>query len=108
MKTPTKAVLLLALSQASHHVNAFSAPAQLSVGPRAISLTGPGIQFARTKSIHGSSYTGLRMSAPAAAAESTDDPLFEGFGKGIARDYKARLPLYKSDITDGLNPQVRT
>jgi len=38
--------------------------------------------------------------------ESTDDgPLFEGLGKGIVRDYKARLPLMKSDITDGLNTQ---
>lgn len=31
--------------------------------------------------------------------------LFEGFGKGILRDYKNRLPLFASDITDGLNVQ---
>lgn len=36
---------------------------------------------------------------------STSEPLFESIGKGIARDYKARLPLYASDITDGLNTQ---
>lgn len=36
-----------------------------------------------------------------------EDPLFEGLGVGIKRDYSARLPLYKSDITDGLNVQVR-
>lgn len=39
--------------------------------------------------------------------ESSDenDPLFEGPGVGIKRDYEMRLPLYKSDITDGLNVQ---
>ena len=31
--------------------------------------------------------------------------LLEPFGTGIARDYKARLPLYASDIKDGLNTQ---
>lgn len=36
---------------------------------------------------------------------SSKDQLFEGIGKGISRDYAARLPLYKSDITDGLNTQ---
>ena len=36
-----------------------------------------------------------------------DEPLFEPLGVGIRRDYSARLPLYKSDITDGLNVQVR-
>lgn len=34
------------------------------------------------------------------------EELFEPFGKGIARDYKARLPLMGSDIKDGLNVQV--
>ena len=43
----------------------------------------------------------------AAAASSTDEktPLFEAPLKGISRDYKMRLPLYKSDIKDGLNTQ---
>jgi hypothetical protein len=36
---------------------------------------------------------------------SKDEPLFEPIGRGIARDYGKRLPLYKSDITDGLNVQ---
>ena len=31
------------------------------------------------------------------------EKLFESFGVGILRDYKARLPLFKSDIQDGLN-----
>eukprot|EP00985_Skeletonema_marinoi_P003346 scaffold1414_cov175-Skeletonema_marinoi.AAC.5 len=38
-------------------------------------------------------------------ADDKDPPLFEGLLKGITRDYKMRLPLYKSDITDGLNTQ---
>lgn len=52
----------------------------------------------------------LRMSSATAALtppeEEDLDPLFEGIGKGIVRDYKARLPLYGSDIKDGLNFQV--
>ena len=52
----------------------------------------------------------LSMSTTDAAAISTTDddkdpPLFEPFLKGIKRDYKMRLPLYKSDVTDGLNSQ---
>lgn len=34
-----------------------------------------------------------------------DPPLFEPFLEGIVRDYRMRLPLYKSDVTDGLNVQ---
>ena len=37
--------------------------------------------------------------------ESKDPPLFEPFFRGIRRDYQMRLPLYKSDIADGLNAQ---
>jgi hypothetical protein len=33
------------------------------------------------------------------------EPLFEGVGKGIVRDYKERIPWFVSDITDGLNMQ---
>ena len=40
------------------------------------------------------------------SSSTATEPLFEGFGKGVLRDYKARLPLYKSDIKDGLNVQV--
>ncbi|GKY91912.1 hypothetical protein MPSEU_000162800 [Mayamaea pseudoterrestris] len=38
-------------------------------------------------------------------SSKNDAPLFEGFGKGIVRDYKARLPYYWSDFKDGLNGQ---
>jgi len=50
----------------------------------------------------------ILSSTPTAASETSDakeDPLFEGIGKGIMRDFKGRLPLYKSDIKDGLNVQ---
>ena len=36
---------------------------------------------------------------------SKDPPLFEPFLEGIVRDYRMRLPLYKSDVVDGLNVQ---
>ena len=54
--------------------------------------------------------TSLYMSSTTAeaAVETNDDeetPLFEPLLKGIKRDYKMRLPLYKSDVTDGLNSQ---
>ena len=45
------------------------------------------------------------MSSSSTAVSNDDDPMFESFGKGIIRDYKARLPLYASDIKDGLNTQ---
>lgn len=38
-------------------------------------------------------------------AVDEEEPLFEGIGKGIGRDYKARLPLFASDVKDGLNSQ---
>ena len=34
-----------------------------------------------------------------------EEKLFESFGKGIVRDYKARMPFFWSDIKDGLNAQ---
>ncbi|KAL7504892.1 hypothetical protein ACHAXN_002437 [Cyclotella atomus] len=47
----------------------------------------------------------LFMSDAAATADDKDPPLFEAPLKGISRDYGMRLPLYKSDITDGINTQ---
>jgi len=40
-----------------------------------------------------------------AAGNEQKEPLFEGVGKGVVRDYKERIPLFVSDITDGLNMQ---
>jgi hypothetical protein len=39
------------------------------------------------------------------AGSDDAEPLFEPLGVGIKRDYGGRLPLYKSDITDGINVQ---
>lgn len=36
----------------------------------------------------------------------SSEPLFEGIGRGVVRDYRMRLPFFKSDISDGLNGQV--
>lgn len=46
------------------------------------------------------------IKALSSSAATVNEPLFEGFGEGVLRDYKARLPLYLSDIKDGLNVQV--
>jgi hypothetical protein len=42
---------------------------------------------------------------PESEPDIEKEPLFEGVGRGILRDYRKRLPLLKSDITDGLNVQ---
>lgn len=47
----------------------------------------------------------MSTDAAAIADDDKDPPLFESPLKGITRDYRMRLPLYKSDITDGLNTQ---
>ena len=109
MKTKNTS-LFAVLLQVAHHAGAFTATTQFSVASRAVSIPSSSAQFSGTKSIHGSSRkcTGLSMTATTTAVppEEESESLFEGFGKGISRDYKARLPLYKSDIKDGLNSQV--
>ena len=99
----TSGILYLFLT---HHAASFSTISQLSVAPRALPARTHGIQFARTKP----SGTNLKMSSSEATLATEEDPvpLFEGLGKGIVRDWKGRLPLYSSDIKDGLNTQVRT
>jgi hypothetical protein len=47
----------------------------------------------------------LRMSDVAVPSSEPEEKLFEGLGVGVMRDLKARLPLYGSDITEGLNIQ---
>ena len=103
-----KLVKAFILLQLLHHAIAFSVPSQLSVAPRAMATGGYGIQFARNKGVT----TSLKMSSSTAVVPEDEptpknEPLFEGFGKGILRDYKARFPLYGSDFKDGLNTQVR-
>lgn len=52
--------------------------------------------------------TSTASTASTTSKEGNEDetPLFENFLVGIKRDYAKRLPLYKSDITDGLNAQA--
>ena len=53
--------------------------------------------------------TSLVMASDAVAGsdDGQSGNIFEAPGKGILRDYKARLPHFLSDIKDGLNIQVR-
>lgn len=46
-----------------------------------------------------------RYISSATSLKSSSEALFEGPGLGIRRDYKMRLPYFKSDIKDGLNIQ---
>mmetsp|Transcript_61466 Transcript_61466/g.73943 ORF Transcript_61466/g.73943 Transcript_61466/m.73943 type:complete len:596 (-) Transcript_61466:144-1931(-) len=46
-----------------------------------------------------------QASSTGEAAGQDGEALFEPLLKGIKRDYAARLPMYISDITDGLNTQ---
>jgi len=46
------------------------------------------------------------VKAPARQGGTNALPLLEPFGVGIRRDFSRRLPLYKSDLTDGLNAQT--
>jgi len=100
MITPT-AILLLVLCHSIDNARAFSTPAQISLGHRALVSNPMNVQM---KSNSGS----LKMTTAATkgdASSQSDDPMFEGLGKGISKDFSARLPFYKSDITDGLNSQ---
>lgn len=47
----------------------------------------------------------MSTDAAAVSIDDKDPPLFESLLKGIKRDYGMRLPLFMSDITDGLNTQ---
>jgi len=97
--------VLIAFSSGS--ATAFqTSPSLLTRTAAANSLTFP----AKTK-YAGSVNSRLYMSDAAAANEklfdaaAANEKLFEGIGVGIKRDYKARLPLYRSDFKDGLNVQ---
>jgi len=47
----------------------------------------------------------LSLSTATPAIEDSSDKIFEPLGVGIKRDFKRRLPHYKTDMTDGLNAQ---
>jgi len=108
MKVKSAAILLV-ISQSVDYGEAFSGlSTRASIGPRAVVTTSAGTKFVHHQgSTIRATRSKLQMSQSTSVAPSPEEnsALFEGFGKGIARDYKARLPLYKSDITDGLNVQ---
>lgn len=83
-------------------VSSFSGPSQLSSLNSRI-ITPVQIQFAQHDRMFKSKKQGLHMSTTTASSDS--EPMFESFGTGVKKDYKARLPFFKSDITDGLNTQ---
>jgi len=95
--------LLFAFINALTRVSSFSGHAGLSSTFNSRVLTPTLVNYVQSGP-HKSKKNGLQMSDTAAVA-SSDEPMFEGIGKGINRDWKARFPLYKSDITDGLNTQ---
>ena len=91
-----------------HHVHAFSIPSSATTARAVMSSQLSLIHSGRTLNkgkINSSPSTSTKLYSSTSASSSNSEPLIEPIGKGIARDYKARLPLYKSDITDGLNFQ---
>jgi hypothetical protein len=100
MRTTKLAAAIAVLLAGAETATAFTAP---SIASRAI--LGNNVRLMQTPHPSRSS---LYMTADVAAesSEGSEEQLFESFGKGILRDYKARLPLLKSDITDGFNVQV--
>lgn len=91
----TSLVLVAILSSTYYHAVAFTVPS--SSLSRAVAAKS--IQISPTYVT--STKRSLKMNDAASAA----DPLFEPLGTGIKRDFSTRLPLYLSDITDGLNLQ---
>lgn len=94
------------------HVDSFSTPVQLQphvgVSRASTSILPLPNSNSYSTSIHrlgGMGVTSSSSLSAAAVTSSSDEPMFESAGKGITRDYAARLPLFKSDITDGLNTQ---
>ena len=93
----TSLVLVAILSSTYYHAVAFTVPS--SSLSRAVAAKS--IQISPTYVT--STKRSLKMND--AASASAADPLFEPLGTGIKRDFSTRLPLYLSDITDGLNLQ---
>ena len=103
------AIAAAVLSAAFLQVSSFSpvVPMFPAVAPRSI---------AHITSSHTGSAASPRRIEVVMSAATAEEPfrdsssgggrLFEPLGKGVLRDYKARLPSYKSDITDGLNSQA--
>lgn len=92
-----KVTWMLILCALINEVSSFSGPTQIT-GLNSRVVTPIQFQFAQHDPMYRSKKQVLHMSSAA-------EPMFESLGKGVAKDYKKRLPLLKSDITDGLNTQ---
>jgi hypothetical protein len=94
---------------ATRHPRAFSSPTTSKA--TTTSSTKSSTSYYPPRSIGWSSSYPTRLPSTTAAASSSsadvekDPPLLEPFLTGILRDYRMRLPYYKSDVTDGLNVQ---
>jgi hypothetical protein len=98
----SKLLLVAIVTLSAGDVSAFTAPTtslSRSVVARSVRSNAP---FSSTSKL----YMSEAVAAPEESEPTKDnDPLFERLGVGILRDYKKRLPLYGSDIKDGLNAQ---
>ena len=123
----TATIILIATDfagQCQHHVSAFTTTSTRAIQTRSIATTkSRGYRnlltpFNVVRYDHGRESVSMSSSGSAVAEdeaapeegggkEDRKEALFESLGKGIARDYKARLPYLKSDISDGINVQVR-
>jgi len=113
--TPLMGVLLAFLLSSSSI--AFSPPSSFCISTkRTISvnkITANPPNVAQSFVNHSTTFSqsvGLRMSSTAEPVEENrkdDIPLFEKFLVGIKRDFKLRLPLYKSDFKDAIKSQVK-
>jgi hypothetical protein len=81
----------------ANHAGAFTVPSS----SLSRSVIAKSVQMAPETGYASNKASALKMSEAAAI----DDPMFEPIGVGVKRDLSTRLPLYKSDITDGLNLQ---
>lgn len=104
------AALLLSAGGGGGGVEAFTAPSSssFSVTPSHAATSvrtvgGASAPFAPSKRRRTATTTSVAASV--AAADAEDVPILEKFGRGIKRDFKARIPLYGSDVKDGLNAQ---
>lgn len=115
MKLHVKRIAPLAiLGLLVHEGDSFSSPSQFSpLSTRALSSTRVSFNptcndissFTARKHYKVPMMSSSSVSATAEENSSTSEPLIEPLGKGIIRDYSARLPLYFSDFKDGLNTQ---
>ena len=106
------AALIAAVAEFQCPAQAFTLPSRSYLTTRGFVANGSNVKFVSPFANNGRSNVLVSMASEITASEGGQgedrkEPLFESLGKGIVRDYKARLPHLISDITDGINVQVR-